>query len=173
MKRLLIPISIILLISCGTDNIDPVNKTVTKGEYVIEIVNRTTGDTTTLVGTDVDTNWDPDRGLIWLGTDDKLDGKPIGTVTAFVSVDYSNQNKSVEVHDFSISKTDVRKGTADELNARLFRGTSFVEKWHQIEIGKNYIKAYFYLTNLERVIANTGQEPEQADVFGVFVAKSK
>ncbi len=120
--------------SCEDDPPEPDNSnSIDKGVYLITIDNITTGVKTSLIGEFVDTSWDPATGFIFLNTDDSTSG-PIGTIT--MSVDIPNTRFNSEtISSILVSKSDIRKGTAAQLNAQLFEGTKISHDLLDVEIG--------------------------------------
>ncbi len=173
------------LISCEMDDVaivpEPSSKTLDNGSYLIQIANTTTGDTTTLEGEFVDTNWDKEKGFIFLNTDESLNcvggcpclNGPIGTVTMNIgNVIYNKDSKPFAViASIAVSKTDVVCGTAEQLNAQLFEAQGhIVGELVDVEIGGNFIAARFTEIPVDLVLLNSAQQPESAKVSGLFVA---
>jgi len=201
MKSLLILLlAIFAIISCipfdfpnlGTD-------TVEKGEYDIRIFGPKTD--TRLVGKNVDTQWIPEDGWIFLNTEEKDSLRPIGTVTlvlnAFVENNHSITRFSFEdgsltrdtVPYFSlksalVSKTEKRRGTAAELDAKLFEislmnvpGIGEIPSGtvHDVQVGQNFIRGTISM-QMHRLLLNPNDpnaEPEVVLVQGTFTAMSR
>ena len=158
---------ILFLFSCGSDVEPNVNGTLDKGDYEFTIVNHTLGETTTLVATELDTKWDPDRGFIYMSTDDLLDDRPIGTLTFSIVADLQRDTALI-VPGGLVSKTDRRVGTAAELNGRTFeivRGSL-----RNIVVGRNYISAEILDCDLVQIFVPSGETPETASLTGTFTA---
>lgn len=192
-------LAIFALISCipfdlpnlGTD-------TVEKGEYDIRIFGPKTD--TRLVGHNVDTQWIPEDGWIYLGTEEIGSLKPIGTVTlvlnAFVEshsiTRFSFEDGSLTrdtVPYFSlksalVSKTEKRRGTAAELDAKLFEislmnvpGIGEIPNGtvHDVQVGQNFIRGTISM-QMHRLLLNPNDpnaEPEVVLVQGTFTAMSR
>ena len=173
------------LSSCEMDDTaivpEPSSKTLDNGSYLIQIANTTTGDTTTLEGEFVDTNWDKEKGFIFLNTDESLNcvggcpclNGPIGTVTMSIgNIIYNKDGKPFAIISaITVSKTDVVCGTAEQLNAQLFEAHGeIVGELEDVEIGGNFIAARFAEIPVKLVILNSAQQLESAKVSGLFVA---
>lgn len=162
-------ILILFLLSCEKTDPDSGNR-LTRGEYIITITGTTE---TVLVGNDVTTNWDEESGLIYLGTDDNLE--PIGTLTMNILLP-SSSNNPIRIVSAIQSKTDVRVGTAAELNARNYVIREPSEDMPSVraeitdwEIGTNYIKGTLYI-DMERQLVYSTDEPEYVTLTGTFTA---
>jgi hypothetical protein len=164
MKHLsVVYIAILGLLACGGADKNS-NATVTKGEYVIVV----SGDhDVRLEGDNVDTNWDPNGGFVFLNTDEF--NEPLGTLTMTIGGQIDESIKEYAVFSALLSKTDVQVGTALELNSRLFE---FIEgSITNVEIGSNFIRASLGL-KMTRVLFYPDDEPEDVNVVGTFTAMS-
>ncbi len=168
--------ALLLLNTCGSDDHKATpDKSVTHGSYDFEI-SGTAGGPYEIKSDNAKTNWDADAGYIFCNTDDK--NEPLGTLTLTISS--VNPDGNAIILDAIVSKTDVRVGTAEELNARTFLITprdtdpeadytgsnGFIT---DAEIGSNYIKANFTM-QMYRQIFWPDQEPESVKVSGTFTA---
>lgn len=162
-------------IGCGNDLSDQSNSTEVpmKAEYDFTLTNKTTGEVTRLVATDVNTTWRIDDGYIFLSTDNLLEGQPIGTVTMNIGSDLVDLGGSEGVFaqilpGGIVSKTDQRVGTSAELNARafeiLFGGLA------NIEANNTFIRANLDTCILSRILIPPGEFPEDAFIKGSFTA---
>ena len=171
MKRLSVLSLFVILFfaSCEKLNPDSGNR-ISNGSYEITI----SGDKVIkLIGKDVDTRWDEEDEWVYLGTDDHLE--PIGTLTMQLSVPASSADPII-ITDAIQSKTDVRVGTAAELNGRNYVirelsedfpiVTAEVRDW---EIGANYLKGTLYI-DMERVLNYSTDTAEFVTVTGTFTA---
>ena len=158
----MIPFFLLVLISCSEltdgDRRD-------KASYLITITG-SEGGPHILVGENIDSNWDRDNGIIYLGTDDN--NEPIGTITLIIGTITGGE---ANVIDAIVSKTDVRVGTGAELNGRTFflpemGGT---QKLENIKVGLNYISGTLNLS-LEGDVPYSDDPPESVAVTGEFVA---
>lgn len=169
MKHTLI-FCLFILFSCVSDIGENSNETVDKGKYDLTINNTTTGETTHLIANTVDTNWDENASFIFLSTDDLLETAPIGTVTISIVADLERDTALI-VPGGLVSKTDMRIGTADQLNARTFE--IIKGSIRNITVGSNFISGEILQCNLLQTFIPDGQTPELATLSGTFTAKSK
>jgi hypothetical protein len=180
------------LISCipfdlpnlGTD-------TVEKGEYDIHIYGPNTN--TRLVGKHVDTQWIPEDGWIFMNTDEVDTLNPIGTITLqlgafddasphsypYIVDSLGNpfvfESNEWEVNVASVSKTEIRKGTAAQLDAKLFESKAFGGSIYHVELGANFIRGYLFI-RMDRVKTNPNDPnfvEEVVLVSGEFTAMSR
>jgi len=125
--------------------------------------------TTALLGQDVDTSWVPKDGWIYLGADEQLQGKPIGTLTMTIAAPILDEDDGLllaTVLDAVASKTDARCGTSAELDAKRY---GFVSgEVIVLEIGANFINGSAIL-RMEKISPPDGG-PEFVDVVGPFTA---
>lgn len=157
-----------ILVSCGTsDPGENSNEFIENGEYDLVINNTTTGEVTNLIAKTVDTNWDAEIGFIFLSTDDVLDNDPIGTVSINIIADLERDTALV-VPGGIVSKTDMRIGTSEQLNARTFE--IIKGSIRNITIGGNFIKGEILDCKMEQIFTPYGQAPEQATLSGTFTA---
>lgn len=125
-------------------------KSVDKPEYIIELhgaggVGSVAG-TKLVKGETIESSWDDDLGLVWLGTD--KNNLPIGTITMEVD-SISVSERTAIAKEIYISTTDARSGTSDVLNAKLYYRSSM--RLGNVEIGGNYIKAVFGVVDMVEV----------------------
>ncbi|MDH3651390.1 MAG: hypothetical protein OEQ53_17020 [Saprospiraceae bacterium] len=162
--------------------------TVERGEYKIHISGAETE--TTLIGKDIDTQWIPEDRWIYMGTDEKDTINPIGTITIQLG-DFSSNIGTTYLHILdslgnpftisgdqfdviaaAVSKTEKAKGTAAELDAKLFElGNGSI---HQVEVGSNYIRGWLLLI-MDRVLPphDPNAREEKVIVTGEFTAMSR
>ena len=165
------------LVACGSGNpVEEEPATVDGGEYDLTINNLSTGAMTHLIATAVDTSWQPELGLIYMSTDDGVVDHPIGTVTMeiadlFADTSYWDPDKNgvAELRKLVISKTDVRVGTAAQLNAQVFELTGLGEI-DEVVVGKNFIRGRLQQVDVHLLVLNSTQSPESARVTGTFTA---
>ncbi|NNF33863.1 MAG: hypothetical protein HKN68_07125 [Saprospiraceae bacterium] len=162
-------------IGCGNDLSDQGNSSEIpmKAEYDFTLTNKTTGEVTRLVATDVNTTWNIDDGYIFLSTDNLLDGQPIGTITMNIGSDLVDRGGSQGViaqllPGGIVSKTDQRVGTSLELNARTFE---ILLGWlSKVEANNTFIRATMDTCVLNRIFIPQGGFPEEATIKGTFTA---
>ncbi len=114
-----------------------------------------------LIGENIDSRWDPYGHTIYLGTDDN--NEPLGSLIMTVDSNLA-VNKFCIIASASLSKTDVRVGTAGEFNARLY----YIEpeqEFFVIELNQDLIHGE--LNDVSMKDANTG---EFVKVNGWFIA---
>jgi hypothetical protein len=177
---ILVSVLALITLSCSGKSVEPTSDaTEVRGSYDLIIGTgkvrctaqdpHTCDSATVLLGQDVDTNWAPEDGFIYLGADEQLQGKPIGTLTMTIAAPIFDEDEGLllaTVLDAVVSKTDARCGTAAELNAKLYgllSGEVFV-----LEIGANFINGFAEL-RMEKVSPRDG-ETELVDVTGPFTA---
>jgi hypothetical protein len=118
-----------------------------------------------LIGDDVDSNWDPSLGLIWLSTDKVHE--PLGTLTLFIF--FGADDKTATIASAVLSKTDHAIGTAAEINGKLYEtedgGNLGVGTLHEVERGPNYIRG-----KLKELAMTEVTSGESVKVSGWFVA---
>ncbi|MDH3207556.1 MAG: hypothetical protein OEO79_13225 [Gemmatimonadota bacterium] len=123
-------------------------------------------DTDTLIGIDVDASWDYDAGTLWLGTDDLAE--PLGTLTLTIS-EHVADGLAVGIENATLSMTDVRVGTALEINGRLYqqqgKGGGLWEA-----ITREYIVVHDLEIPMVRILINPGDLPEAVKLKGNFQA---
>lgn len=157
----------LFLLSCQKDD---AGLKFNNGEYVITI----TGPyELKLVGKNVTTSWSENDGWIYLGADEN--NEPLGTLTMEISIP-SSKSEPIKVVSAIQSKTDVRVGTADVLNARSYKIMDPTEDFPNVvaeitdwEIGTNYIKGSLHI-DMERVLNYSTDLPEYVTVTGSFTA---
>jgi len=172
MKKYLPGISLIgflVLLSCEKMDPGADNKSAKSG---YEITLSGTNDIV-LVGKNVNTNWDEEDSWLYLGADENLE--PLGTLTMQLAVP-SYSNDPIQVISAIQSKTDVRVGTAMELNARNYVIREPSEDFPVVraeitdwEIGVNYIKGTLYM-DMERQLIYSTDESEFVTLTGTFTA---
>lgn len=155
------------LFSCGTENPEKSGETVSKSEYQIVI----TGDhERVLVGDNVESSqWIPEDGWVYLSADEF--NEPLGTLT--MSIGWKTEEEAYPeyyVASALLSKSDLKVGTAEELNARLYEMTEGTITY--AEFGANFIRGHLSL-KMERVLNWPDDEPETVIVNGSFTAKSR
>ncbi len=145
--------------SCGKE--DPsANDSVDKAEYELTI---TMGkDSLKLIGKNIDSNWASDERVIWLGTDEK--NEPLGTLN--IVYNQVSQDNIATIKSISLSKTDVKVGTSEELNSKLYHSNEGEIKI--IKTASNYIHGK--LEEFPMVEATSG---DSVTVSGWFIAVSK
>lgn len=128
----------------------------------------------TLIGNlGVDTNWDDDLGIIYLGSDDIAE--PIGTVTLLIGPISSGTNggRTATITDATVSTSRVRVGTGEELDAKLWRQVSPVglQQVTGIRNGDNFIEGTLSI-ELVQVSPEPegGAQPAVAMLTGTFRA---
>ena len=118
-----------------------------------------------LDGVDVDASWDSDAQAVYLGTDDTFE--PLGTLT--MDLEFNPSGPHHWVREATLSTTDVRVGTAAELNARLYTlkglGEFSTTAWT-----RDYIVADTIHMSRERVLVWPNDSPEDVEVTGFFTA---
>lgn len=164
---------------CGASASPTIDERIEQGEYEITIESAVSGNTV-LVAKTPHTNWNPDEGRIYLGTEEnEALNDPIGTLTMTIDrIEDSGESLTARVLTSALSKTDVREGTSAELNAKVYEqdygdgsmpGSSYV---FNVLVGRNFIGANLLL-RMRRIQVNPGDEPEQVTVRGWFKAKSE
>ena len=168
----------LVICSCDENGVTPTttNENVDKGTYRLVITGDGIADSLVLVGETVKTNWDPGAGFIFLNTDENIE--PLGTLTMTIAVPLIDASTwldrwgYVPVYDALVSKTEVRVGTAVELNGRTYQKFDGDDKgFTNMEIGTNFISGNIEFT-MERILVWQQDEPETVTVKGWFVAKS-
>jgi hypothetical protein len=168
---LLIFATVFFMASCVKEPGGPFsgNGTRDKGEYTFTIKG-SAGGPHIIKGESVDTNWDPDLGLVYLGTD--ATHEPLGTLTITIS---KVENKQADILTGVVSKTDVRVGTGSEINGRTFSlifpvgvGAA-TNKLDSVVVGSNFISAKFEMS-MERELYWPEDKPETVTVSGHFTA---
>ena len=133
--------------------------TIDKASYSLTIESAS-GDTVQLIGTKIDSNWDSDLGIIWLGTDEE--NLPTGTLTIFIN--NINQDKTASAVDITLSTTNQLVGTSENLIAKLYH--TGIGELKDVVVGANFISA-----SLEEVSMQESNTGEQVKVSGWFKAK--
>jgi hypothetical protein len=139
--------------TCIDESVNPdISETKDKAEYDFRLGGLITADSIGVIGEyegiNVDSNWDPDLGIVYLGTDKNI--LPTGTFTFYIkSID--TVNKVAFLSGATVSTADKLVGTAAEINAQTYVMLSEAEmrehleaedgrQWiNEIEIGTNYI----------------------------------
>jgi hypothetical protein len=160
-KFILLIAALLVMISCNKiDNGDRRDK----ASYMITITG-SEGGPHVLVGEEVDSNWDQDIGVIYLGTD--ANNEPLGTVTLTIGNITAGEAPIISA---IVSKTDVRVGTGDEINGRTFFLPELggLQKVENITVGANFISGEINLS-LEGDVPGSNAT-ESVTVAGEFVA---
>lgn len=137
------------------------------------------GEAKTLIGEhDIDGNWIQELGLIYLGADDVHE--PLGTLTLTIDTpEVGKHGYQARILSATLSTTDVRVGTAAELNARLYElipdtfttepncSPAFPNHIRILALSDEQIQAYISLF-MERVIVNPETPAETIKVCGHF-----
>lgn len=122
----------------------------------------------TLKGDSFDANWSHDQLTVWLGTDEV--NQPLGTFTAVIQ---PLENIPYAVKTATLSKTDVKVGTADQLNARLYGSSNEVGTFNVAYVTDQIIVVESMSIPMERVITNQTQVAEDVLVTGKFTIVNK
>jgi hypothetical protein len=138
--------AILFTVSCSKDSVvdEPDNNDIKdKAEYHLEIGDKV------LVGKNIDSNWDSELGIVWLGTDENE--LPTGTLTVTIDtiVTSSSGRNQAWVSSATLSHVDKLVGTSSEINAKTYFslekdaimkliGTPYLILYG-VEIGANYI----------------------------------
>ena len=120
----------------------------------------------TLIGENLDgARWDPDIGYVWLSTD--LNNEPIGTLTLTIVRDKDKGDGYANVTGAILSTSDVREGTAIEINGKLYTQVDASSNFIKIkEIGANFI----YVDEFSIVLQEVNAEPSGVVIGGWFIA---
>jgi hypothetical protein len=133
-------------VACSEDPVvdEPDNSdTKDKAEYRLEI-----GDYK-LVGKNIDSNWDSELGIVWLGNDESI--LPTGTLTIIIdTIVTSSDGKQAWISSAALSTADQLVGTGSEINAKTYfslgkdelmeLGMEMHTQWiDSLVIGANYI----------------------------------
>jgi len=118
----------------------------------------------------VKTEWNLNSGILVLGPEDT--GEPLARLQLTLSVGLDNY---IRIVSGSLSTTDVRTGTSEELNAKLYTFVDYVDNGgHGIipnEINSTNVKIDPYiLITMERVIVNENDVPETISLGAKFNA---
>lgn len=173
MRKLVLLLICLAFPGCNNDNSQTptVNGEITEGRYSLTLSSEHFG-STPLDGDSVSTSWAADTGAIFLGADEN--NQPLGTLTMTVGPVYTHPNglRTVNVLSAVLSKSDVRVGTAEELNAMTYNLISAPDANHifSVEIGTNYIRGNMSTVLFERVLFYPEDVPDIATVSGEFVA---
>jgi hypothetical protein len=160
----------LLLFSCKKNNTSG-NGIADKATYNLKIKKISgSGSSKILVGLNIDSNWDSENGIIWLGNDEK--NEPTGTLTLEIGSPYTNTDGEQEaaIGSATLSTQDKIIGTADELNGRTY---SFVGMDAYIvidKIGSNYIEVKKIYIKMDRVLYYNTDLPETIELTGSFTA---
>ena len=137
-------------VSCSKDSVvdEPDNNDIKyKAAYELSIF----GDSgyKKLVGKNIESNWDPDLGIVYLGNDESI--LPTGTLTIIIdTIITTSGKKQAWISSAALSTADKLIGTGTEINAKTFLSLSKDElqglgaeahtQWiDSVEIGANYI----------------------------------
>lgn len=171
--------SALLCLGCGGDEVEPTSdRVVTQGEYTLLMDGEgvVAGGLVFQGALGVDTEWDRGQGLVYLGTDDN--NEPICTLTMYVSEGAPGRYFATSA---VFSKSDVRVGTADVINARTYRAVpglregdaqTVAVQLEKVEVGANFIKASIR-GEFERVRVYPTDAPERIGFRGTFTAVKK
>jgi hypothetical protein len=161
-----------VLYSCGTDtDIKPNGPIDTPeiAEYEFSLSGKQ------LIGQDVDSQWKPDDGLVWLSTDDKHEDQRelFGTLTLFIGPPIFTGSEVLTVSSALLSTTDKLVGTGPELNGKLYSympesSTADCEHIEVVAATGSFIKVNYICMHMQEV--NTG---EVIKVRGSFTALAK
>jgi len=159
----------LLLISCKKNNTSG-NGIVDKATYNLKIKHVSgSGSGKILVGEKIDSNWDSENGIIWLGNDEK--NEPTGTLTLEIASPYTNTDGELVAYvgSATLSTQDKLTGTADELNGRTY---SMVTANDLVidKIGSNYIDVGKIDMIMDRILYYSTDLPERIHLTGSFVA---
>lgn len=140
--------AILFTVSCIDESIKPDNNdTKDKAEYTLEI----SGYKKDVRGYDVDSNWDSELGIVWLGTGEEY--LPTGTLTIFIDTIITvSGEKQAWISSAILSTVDALTGTGEEINGKTYSLLTKAEmlelgaesgiQWLSfVEIGANYIEA--------------------------------
>jgi hypothetical protein len=177
----------LLNISCVKERIKPDNSdTKDKAEYDLIVMG---GDgSKPLLGENIDSNWDPSLGIVWLGTDEN--NLPTGTLTIIIDTVVTTSGLSQAIiTSAALSTSDKLVGTGPEINAKTYLSLSKDElleggaehgfQWiDSVVIGANYISGKIGSGKVDDDVwepwvmkdANTG---ELAAFWGTFTAIAK
>jgi len=151
-----------------------VNESADEAEYELTLTGDGIEGEMVLIGKNVDSNWDPDTGFIFLNTDEN--NEPLGTLTMNLAVPLPDAPIWLErwgyvpVYDALASKSDVRVGTAAETNSRTYTKIDGDDKgMTEMKIGNNFIWAKVDF-KMERVLAWPSDAPETVTLKGTFTA---
>jgi hypothetical protein len=137
--------TIFTTVSCSKDSVvdEPDNNDIKdKAEYELYI-----GELE-LIGKNIESNWDPDLGIVWLGTDESI--LPTGTLTIIIDTIVTTSGiKQAWISSATLSTADKLVGTGPEINAKTYFSLGGEEllgygdankQWIDfVEIGGNYI----------------------------------
>lgn len=150
--------ALLLLVSCEKDNPPEGEGIKNVAGYDLKMKG-SDGSGIIVNGEDVESNWDSELGVIWLGMDEK-NGPLYTTITiSYVTINDSTATTRI----IEISTQDVLVGTGDEFNARLYQGG--ITDIKILETGSNYITGEFKDTPVQEV--NSG---DAYSVNGTFTA---
>jgi len=132
-----LPVIITLIFFASCAKIDSPKGDGTKDKASYDITLKGSSGSVKIKGDGVDSNWDSELGLIWLGMDTKK-----GPLFATINISYIlNSESTGTIRNIDISTQEAISGTADELNGKLYSGSLF--DIDSIDIGRNYITATF------------------------------
>jgi len=146
-----------LIVSCEKE-VAPINdnESYDKSSYTLKIYGAggagVTGDHKLIHGKTIESTWDDELGLVWLGTD--RDSVPIATITFEIGEFHVySEGDYADAHKIHISTTDVRVGTSEQLNAKLY--TAEEGDILLFKRGGNYVKGVLSVPYMSEI--NTGQ----------------
>jgi hypothetical protein len=122
---------LLLLISCEESEVpNQIDESRDKPSYDFKITG-SEGGPHRIVGNNLESSeWKKDKGYIFLSTD--LFKEPIGTLTFYIG-DITEEGRA-SIFDATVSKTDVREGTLEQLNARTFFLETFAGSMDSITV---------------------------------------
>lgn len=179
--------AILFTVSCNDEPLEP-DKSDTKDKAEYDLVLGGIGGGVNLKGENVDSNWDRDLGIVWLGNDENR--LPTGTLTLLIDrISTTSGISQAVISSAALSTADQLVGTGAEINAKTYLslgedelleyGAEHGFQWiDSVVIGTNYISgslgSWVDDDNLEGGLvmkdANTG---EIKVLWGSFTALSK
>jgi hypothetical protein len=174
--------AILFTVSCIDESLKPDSSdTKDKAEYELFINDKK------LIGENIDSNWDSELGIVWLGTDENR--LPTGTLTIFIdTIVASSGRNQAWISSAILSTADQLVGTGTEINAKTYHslgkdellgyGDAHTQWIDFVEIGANYISGVIVVYDDDGDASggwlmkdtNTG---EIATLFGTFTAIRK
>lgn len=168
LRAALIAISLLPATGCTAD-VEGGGRAVGEGTYAFEIRNAIDPKATVSYGpAGTETVWSPDIGTVVLGPEDHV-GPQVQLILAIEGV--RAEGTRADVTSATMSMTNMRVGTADQLKAKAFTRLQAADCniLSDVEIGANYIRATFCIA-MERIIVNPGDRAEQRLLQGSFTA---
>lgn len=157
-KPCLFPLLFLLLLSCSAPPSEP-GDDVGGRSYEFSIEREESEKNQTFSG--VKAKWNHDIGTIVLGPEDE--GEPLALL--MISIDMSGN-----VISATLSTTDVRVGTGDELNGKLYQLTDLLVGMRIKGNTPTYIQVDGFEFSMDRQIMNQNDVPESIVVTGSFTA---